>query len=81
MIGSTFAVISSTGLYVNIIFWALSARGDPFYTDPLLNLLVTGMDADSKAKNLSMVLVSDFLPYEVAIELLSSMITRRQSRL
>ena len=61
MIGSTFAVISSTGLYVNLIFWALSTHGDPFYTDPLLHPLVTGINADSIANNLSMILVSGVL--------------------
>ena len=61
LFGSTFAVISSTGLYVNLIFSALSNYGDPFFTDPLLNPFVTGMNADSIANNLSMILVSGVL--------------------
>ena len=61
MVGSTFAVIPSTGLYFNLIFWALSSDGDPFWTDPFLNPLVTGINADSIANNLSMILISGVL--------------------
>ena len=61
LIGSTFAVMSSTGLYVNVVFWALSDYGDPFFTDPLLNPFVTGINADSIANNLSMILVCGML--------------------
>ena len=57
LIGSTFAVMSSTVLYVNIVLFYLSARGDPFLTNPLLNPYVTGINADSIANNLSMILV------------------------
>ena len=57
LIGSTFAVMSSTVLYVNVILWVLSEGGDPFWTNPLLNPFVTGINADSIANNLSMILV------------------------
>ena len=61
LIGATMASLGSTALYVNIIVWALSSRGDPSWSNPYLNPFVFGGNVTSIINDVSMVLVCGVL--------------------
>jgi len=79
LIGSTFAVVSSTALYVNAICWSLSDLGDPFWSNPHLQPYVTGVNVDSIINDLSMILVCGVLK-NVSCKSLGTFLTVPTSR-
>jgi len=69
--GSTLAVLSSSGLYIMIVFWAIyGSHGEPFWVNPYLHPTVFAINADSVLNNVGMTLACGvFKP--VATEVLS----------
>jgi len=61
LIGSTLAVVSSTVLYANVILYMLMEWYSIYWTSSFLNIFVFGVNADSVANDLGMLLVSGVL--------------------
>ena len=62
LMGSTLAVVSSSVLYVNIVFFLfLVERGNQFHVSPYLNYLVFGVNLDSVLNDIGMFLVCGVL--------------------
>ena len=62
LMGSTLAVVSSSVLYVNIVFFLfLGERGNQFHVSPYLNYLVFGVNLDSVLNDIGMFLVCGVL--------------------
>jgi hypothetical protein len=57
LMGASLSVLSSTALYINFgLLIAIGDPGNPFYTNPYLNILVFGNNLDSVLNDIGMLL-------------------------
>jgi hypothetical protein len=60
--GTSLSVISSTGLYINVLlFMVLGDLGKPFWANPYLNIFVFGINLDSVLNDVGMLLACGVL--------------------